>query len=186
MISNFDEFKASLRDSREVYYRGKAVADVTEHPILKLEMEPVRYMFQDKYRFFKQDFDVESSIFYRIPRNSEEPTQRSRMTCDITKELGILWPHIGSDALLAAKVGTCELDTAERYAKFHEYVVKNNLFVCGAQIDVKGDRRKRPSEQSDPDMYVRVVEEKEDGIVVRGAKFHTSMSVISNEIFVCM
>jgi len=38
--------------------------------------------------------------------------------------------------------------------------------------DVKGDRSLRPSEQADPDLYVHVVEKRDDGIIVRGAKVH--------------
>src|SRR5208282_5746068 len=43
---------------------------------------------------------------------------------------------------------------------------------------------KGPSEQADPDLYVHVVEETSDGIIVRGAKVHTSVSVNANEIIV--
>lgn len=184
MIHNYEEYKESLRDGRVVYYRGKKVDDVTEHPIIGLETAPVELLFREKYRSFNPDFGVESSTFYKIPHNSDDLVERSVTTYEITKELGMLWPHIGSDALLSARVATHNLDTKERFQKYHENVVKNNLFLCGAQIDVKGDRQYRPSEQKDPDMYVRVVKEKPDGIVVRGAKFHTSMSAISNEVFV--
>jgi len=45
-------------------------------------------------------------------------------------------------------------------------------------------RRKRPFEQPDPDLYVRVVETRGDGIVVRGAKAHTTHSVAVDEIIV--
>jgi len=38
--------------------------------------------------------------------------------------------------------------------------------------DPKGDRSRPPHQQHDPDRYLRVVEEREDGIVVRGAKAH--------------
>jgi 4-hydroxybutyryl-CoA dehydratase/vinylacetyl-CoA-Delta-isomerase len=38
--------------------------------------------------------------------------------------------------------------------------------------DTKGDRSKRPTEQSDPDAYLHIVEENDEGIVVRGAKAH--------------
>lgn len=38
--------------------------------------------------------------------------------------------------------------------------------------DPKGDRGKRPSQQPDPDLYLRVVERRPDGVVVRGAKLH--------------
>jgi aromatic ring hydroxylase len=53
-----------------------------------------------------------------------------------------------------------------------------------AQTDVKGNRSKRPSEQEDPDLYVRVVEKRSDGIVVRGAKAHTSCAPYVDEIIV--
>ena len=49
--------------------------------------------------------------------------------------------------------------------------------TAAAVTDVKGDRGKRPADQDDPDMYLRVVDRRDDGIVVRGAKAHTSGSV---------
>jgi 4-hydroxybutyryl-CoA dehydratase/vinylacetyl-CoA-Delta-isomerase len=51
--------------------------------------------------------------------------------------------------------------------------------------DVKGDRSLRPSKQQPhQDYYVRIVEERKDGIVVRGAKAHISEAPLSNEIIV--
>ena len=38
--------------------------------------------------------------------------------------------------------------------------------------DPKGDRSLAPHKQEDPDMFMRVVERRPDGIVVRGAKAH--------------
>jgi aromatic ring hydroxylase len=43
---------------------------------------------------------------------------------------------------------------------------------------------KRPIEQTDPDMYLHVVEKKSDGIVVRGCKVHISEASIADEIIV--
>lgn len=187
MIQNYEEFKESLKDGREIYYRGERVKDVTVHPILKLEITPVKALFEKKYHFDNPDFNCETSRFWKIPRNSADLLERSAITYEITKELGMLWPHIGSDAMLAARVATNTIGGVfkERFEAFAKDVITNNLFMSCAQIDVKGDRRLRPSQQPDPDMYVHVVEEKEDGIVVRGAKLHTSMTTISNEIFVC-
>jgi Aromatic ring hydroxylase len=62
--------------------------------------------------------------------------------------------------------------------------VKEDLTIALAQTDVKGDRSKRPFEQVDPDMYLRVVATKSDGIIVRGAKAHTTQSAVSDEIIV--
>jgi 4-hydroxybutyryl-CoA dehydratase/vinylacetyl-CoA-Delta-isomerase len=64
------------------------------------------------------------------------------------------------------KYGT---DYYKRVEKYFQGVVKEDLTFAVAQTDVKGDRSKRPSEQIDPDLYLRVVEVKSDGIIVRGA-----------------
>ena len=63
-------------------------------------------------------------------------------------------------------------------------VQENDWVVDGAMTDPKGDRGKSPSQQSDPDMYLRVVERREDGIVVRGAKAHQTGMVNSHEVMV--
>jgi aromatic ring hydroxylase len=53
-----------------------------------------------------------------------------------------------------------------------------------AQTDAKGDRRLRPSEQADPDVHLRVVDRRADGLVVRGAKLHTSCAPYADELVV--
>jgi 4-hydroxybutyryl-CoA dehydratase/vinylacetyl-CoA-Delta-isomerase len=60
----------------------------------------------------------------------------------------------------------------ERFKKFFRHLQENDLVAGIAMTDVKGDRSLKPSEQADPDLYLHVVEEKKDGIVVRGAKAH--------------
>ena len=50
--------------------------------------------------------------------------------------------------------------------------------------DPKGDRSLPPHLQADPDLYLRVVERRPDGIVVRGAKAHQTGFVNSHEVIV--
>ena len=50
--------------------------------------------------------------------------------------------------------------------------------------DPKGDRSKRPSEQVDPDLYLRVVDRERDGVIVRGAKLHQTGFLNSHEVLV--
>ena len=50
--------------------------------------------------------------------------------------------------------------------------------------DPKGDRSLPPHQQPDPDMFVHVVEKRDDGIVVRGAKAHQTGAGNSHEIIV--
>jgi len=65
-----------------------------------------------------------------------------------------------------------------------KYIQDNDLTISEAMTDVKGDRAKRPCEQADPDLHVRVVERRKDGVVIRGAKAHSSGAIASHEHFV--
>ena len=59
-------------------------------------------------------------------------------------------------------------------------VQKNDYVVDGAMTDPKGDRGLAPSAQKDPDLFVHIVERREDGIVVRGAKAHQTGTINSH------
>jgi 4-hydroxybutyryl-CoA dehydratase/vinylacetyl-CoA-Delta-isomerase len=50
--------------------------------------------------------------------------------------------------------------------------------------DPKGDRSLSPSQQVDKDLYLRVVERRPDGVVVRGAKSHQTGILNSHEVIV--
>jgi 4-hydroxybutyryl-CoA dehydratase/vinylacetyl-CoA-Delta-isomerase len=62
---------------------------------------------------------------------------------------------------------------------------REDITLAGALTDPKGDRSKRPLEQKDPDMSLRIVEKENDGgIVVRGAKVMIAGIAAANEVFV--
>lgn len=97
---------------------------------------------------------------------------------------------MGNDGLNALCIVTKELDEKhnteyhERFTQFLRYFQKNDITSALAQTDFKGDRTKRPADQADPDLYLRVVERKKEGIVVRGAKVHITMAPYTDEIIV--
>jgi 4-hydroxybutyryl-CoA dehydratase/vinylacetyl-CoA-Delta-isomerase len=93
----------------------------------------------------------------------------------------------GLDAINALAVVTHRCD-AERGTHYHprllafvERMQREDLAVSGAMTDVRGDRAKRPAQQADPDMFVRVVERRDGGIVLRGAKAHQTSAVHCHE-----
>jgi 4-hydroxybutyryl-CoA dehydratase/vinylacetyl-CoA-Delta-isomerase len=84
----------------------------------------------------------------------------------------------------ADKMNKGETKYHENFKKWLERFQEKDLVAACAQTDVKGDRIKRPADQADPDMYVHVVEKRNDGIIVRGCKTHISEASISDEILV--
>ena len=50
--------------------------------------------------------------------------------------------------------------------------------------DVKGNRSLKPSKQADPDLFTHVVEKREDGVVICGAKAHMTGMANSHEMLI--
>ena len=98
--------------------------------------------------------------------------------------------YVGMDALNALSMSTFDIDNQygteyhSRFLKYLAFVQENDLTCDGALTDPKGNRSLPPYQQYDPDLYLRVVEEKPDGIVVRGAKAHQTGAVNSHKIIV--
>jgi aromatic ring hydroxylase len=119
--------------------------------------------------------------------------QRSQLietTTGLGRTLVVLIKEIGSDALFALHLVARRVDDAlhtdylSRVRQFYQHCAQNDLALAVAQTDVKGDRSLGPSQQTHPDYYVRIVEERPDGLVVRGAKIHTSVLTNANEVIV--
>ena len=190
------QFLAGLRDAREVYYRGERVTDVVDHPELGVAARHASIDFAMAHNPKFHDLAVrregaeEYSSYFQVPRTSQDLLSRSKLIEAGTTEgatLVLLIKEIGSDALFALQrvLGRSgDADGIQRVASFYRRCRDNDLAMAVAQTDAKGDRSKRPSEQSDPDMYVRVVEKRADGIVVSGAKIHTSCTPYVDEVIV--
>jgi len=196
-----DQYLESLRDGRRVIYRGEAVSDVTTHPHLGRSARHLTVDFRlaedPDFRSLAVVEDTEHkqpiSRYFHIPRTAHDLRARGRLITDVTRIAWSFVPlikEIGTDALFALMIVTAEMDrqlgTAflPRVRAFYRHCRDGDLAMAVAQTDVKGDRARRPSEQPHPDLYLRVVERRRDGIVVRGAKAHTTNAVFSNEVLV--
>ncbi|MGC2286477.1 MAG: 4-hydroxyphenylacetate 3-hydroxylase N-terminal domain-containing protein [Candidatus Acidiferrum sp.] len=190
------QYLKGLRDGREVYYRGERVEDVTQHAELKVAARHASIDFQlaedPQHRKIAvhSDGSEEYSAYYRVPRHSQDLLDRTKLI-ELGTELGatlvILIKEIGTDALFALKRILARKHDNQGIGRLEAFYLncrEKDLALAVAQTDVKGDRSKRPSEQQDPDVYVRVVEERRGGIVVRGAKAHTSCTPYVDEVIV--
>jgi 4-hydroxybutyryl-CoA dehydratase/vinylacetyl-CoA-Delta-isomerase len=190
------QFLDALRDGREVYYRGERVKIVPDHPELGIAARHAAIDFQlaEDPKFQELAICREAgetySAYYRIPRNSKDLIARSNLIeagTTLGSTLVLLIKEIGTDALLALRrvlTRARDMKGLERLNAFYLHCRNHDLALAVAQTDVKGDRSKRPSEQSDPDVYVRIVAKRADGIVVRGAKAHTSCAPYVDEVIV--
>ena len=80
-----EQFLAGLRDGREVYYRGKRVMDVPDHPELGVVARHVAIDFElaenPKYHDLArhQEDGEEFSAYYRVPRGAKDLIDRSKL-----------------------------------------------------------------------------------------------------------
>lgn len=131
--------------------------------------------------------------FCHIHQNPDDLHKKQNMTRALCRKVGFCIQRcMGIDAVNAVNAVSFEADRFnggnteyhKNFLKWLEYFQTGDLVGACAQTDVKGERLKRPIQQTDPDMYLHVVEKKSDGIVVRGCKLHISEASIADEIMV--
>lgn len=188
-----DEFRASLTDDRVLWYQGRRIPNVLEEPDLRVAVDHSALDFEVGHDPAHHDLAVEVdpttgeefSAYYRIPRSVDDLLARMRLI-ELTTALGgtlLSLKDVGTDAMFALQT-VLRGEERERLTAFFQRCRTDDLAVSVAQTDVKGDRSKAPHEQADPDLYVHIVDESDAGIVVRGAKTHTSLTPNCNEILV--
>ncbi len=195
------EYKAGLDDGRVIYYRGEQIGNVAEHDDLGIAVSHVALDFdlaedpehQALFAWEDEDSGELCSRYFKSPSGTEDLLKRREMI-ELSTRLGgavvLLIKEIGTDALFALDLVSRVVDEKagtqynSRVKAFHEYCKKEDRCLAVAQTDVKGDRSLLPSEQAHPDYYVHIVEERDDGIVVRGAKAHTTCAPYVDELIV--
>jgi 4-hydroxybutyryl-CoA dehydratase/vinylacetyl-CoA-Delta-isomerase len=200
-LRTVDEYKASLRDGRLVYFRGKRVEDVTAHPVIGMAVDHAaidyRIAHEPQYRdlavYRDEATGQDYSRYFKIPALADDLFKRSQLietSTRLGRTLVVLIKEIGTDCLFALHLVARQMDEKlgtkylRRVQAIYEHCRNHDLAMAVAQTDVKGDRSRGPAEQAHPDYYVRVVERRPEGIVVRGAKVHTSVTPNANELFV--
>ena len=103
--------------------------------------------------------------FTHIHQSVEDLVKKVKMLRMLSLKTGTCYQRcVGFDAMNATYGTTYEMHQKygthyhERFKKFLEYIQDTDFMVAGAMTDPKGDRSKRPSQQSDPDLFVHVVE----------------------------
>jgi 4-hydroxybutyryl-CoA dehydratase/vinylacetyl-CoA-Delta-isomerase len=199
-IMNAKEYEESLRKLNLVVYMfGKKVENVVDNPIIRPSMNAVAQTYELAHRPEHEDLMVATSHitgkkinrFCHIHQSTDDLVKKSKMGRMLGAHMACCFQRcVGMDSLNALSIVTFDIDKKygteyyKRFLKYLEYVQENDLTCDGAMTDPKGDRSLAPHQQSDPDLYMHVVEERKDGIVVRGAKAHQTGALNSHEIII--
>lgn len=192
------EYTESLwRLKPEVYFLGRKIKSVSDEPMFRPHIHAAAMTYELAHQpEFSEIMTATSHLtgkkinrFTHIHQSTDDLVKKVRMMRLLGRCTGTCFQRcVGLDALNGIYVTSYDIDQRygtkyhERFKEFLHYIQENDVMSAGAMSDPKGDRSLRPHEQEDPDLYLRVVEKKKDGIIVRGAKAHITGAINSHEI----
>ena len=172
-----DDYRRSLNDGRATFFEGERVDDVVSHPVLGVSVDRVAASYD---RWYSPEPGAKSPLM-GIAGSAEE----LRARIPILHETDIV-SHVTYQSIMTLTTA------ASRMAELPEYVARIGAYVEEMQsrdlriseciTDAKGDRSLPPGKQDDPDAYTRVVERRNDGVVIRGAKLHITGASLGHEM----
>jgi 4-hydroxybutyryl-CoA dehydratase/vinylacetyl-CoA-Delta-isomerase len=197
-IRTADEYIDSLRDRKlRVYLFGELVENPVEHPVIRPSINAVA----DTYALAEEEPELATASsklsglkvnrFLQVTESVDDVVMQNRMQRRLGQRTGTCFQRcVGMDAINSLFSVTYDIDQKHgseyhaRFTAFVKHMQRENFVVGGAMTDPKGDRSKAPHEQEDPDLFLRVVERRPDGVVVRGAKMHQTGCVNSHWLLV--
>ncbi|MBP1744834.1 MAG: 4-hydroxybutyryl-CoA dehydratase [Firmicutes bacterium] len=195
-----EQYVESIRKMKmNIYVLGEKVESAVTNPILRPSLNSVKATYDLAQMPEYEDLMTTTSSltgkkinrFSHLHQSTGDLIKKVKMQRLMGQKTASCFQRcVGMDAFNATFSTTFEIDKQYNtdyhgnFKKFLEYVQENDLVVDGAMTDPKGDRGLAPSKQADPDLYLRVVERRPDGIVVRGAKAHQTGICNSHEVLV--
>ncbi|MDW7652384.1 MAG: 4-hydroxyphenylacetate 3-hydroxylase N-terminal domain-containing protein [Bacillota bacterium] len=199
MLRSGEEYRQGIAKKQpRLYLGGEKVTSLEANPVMKSVLEATAKMFElalepEHAEVMTAKSHLTGKTINRnlhISHSIEDLEKRAEMALLTSQKLGTCnYRCVGCDCLNALASVTWEMDKVkgtdyhQRFNTFLTYLQDNDLACTGAVTDAKGDRRKKMDEV-DPDMYVHVSEQNEDGIIVRGAKLHQSGATVADETIV--
>ncbi len=195
-----EQYIESMRKlNLQVYMFGEKIENPVDNPILRPSLNSVRMTYdlaqmpeyQDLMTAVSPETGERINRFTHIHRSTEDLVKKVKMQRLLGQKTASCFQRcVGMDAFNAVYSTTYEVDKTygthyhENFKKFMLYCQEKDFTVDGAMTDPKGDRALPPHKQADPDLFLHVVERREDGIIVRGAKAHQTGVINSQEVIV--
>ncbi|TFG17595.1 MAG: 4-hydroxybutyryl-CoA dehydratase [Promethearchaeota archaeon] len=182
-----EEYLESIKRPVNLYMFGEKVEDFWNHPIVRPSINTVMKIYELAQMEEYQDLMTAKSHltgekinrFTHIHQSTDDLIKKVKMQRLLGQKTSCCFQRcVGFDTANALYSITYEMDKKyntnyhERFKKYWIEVQNQDLMVDGAMTDTKGDRSKRPKDQPDPDAFLHMVKENDEGIIVRGAKVH--------------
>lgn len=200
MTRTGEDYLAALKDGREVWYDGERVKDVTTHAAFRNTVRSFAHLYdmthdadtRDVLTVVSPETGTRIHHAYQVPRSREDLVAR-RQAFKLWSEATFGFLGRSPDYIANAFTGFVTSPQAFAGATFdgsanvlahHRRMAENDLYQAHTLVDPRVDRTKSPSDQAGDDIYVRVVAERDGGIVVNGAKMIGTAAAFTDEVLV--
>src|SRR6201996_124332 len=174
------QYKDSLRDARKIYFEGQLVEDLESEPALAAPLQTIADGY-DKYYSAEPDAVNPLTI---APRSLEELRDRLPVITEMDLLLNVTYQSLMTLLVAAGRLEDHAPEFIPRIMAYVEDARRRDIRVTECITDAKGDRSLAPAKQSDPDAYVRVVDRRPGGVVIRGAKLHITAAAFGHDLLV--
>src|SRR5262245_9126112 len=174
------EYIESLDDDRATYFEGRHVPDLMKEPAFAV---PARAIAAGYDRHYSPSPDATNPLVV-APRSIEELRRRADEVHTMDLALAVTYGSLMTLLTAAPRMSGVDPIYRERLAAYVDDATRRDIRIAECITDAKGDRTLPPAQQDDPDAYVRVVERRSDGVVIRGAKLHISAASLVHELMV--
>ncbi len=199
MMKSPEQYRESLRKlNPTIYIKGKKIGSVADEPLLEPGVNAISLTYEYQGKSEYRDIMIstshitgkEVSRLLHINTNTDDLLKKLEMVRLLCRIAGCAQRYLCHDALNALYEVTHTVDRDlsteyhSRFLNYLQYVQDQDLTTCVAMTDAKGDRSKRPGEQKNPDLYLRISEKNNKGIIVRGMKAIVTGAPYTHEIIV--
>ncbi|MDF1820592.1 MAG: 4-hydroxyphenylacetate 3-hydroxylase N-terminal domain-containing protein [Alcanivoracaceae bacterium] len=197
-IRNGEEYLQSLRDrGTRLFLFGELIDEPADHPMIKPSINALRASYDlaeadpDLATAHSPLIDARVNRFLHIVESPDDLVMKNKMQRRMGQITGTCFQRCtGLDTISVLHSITYEIDEKhgteyhQRFLDFLKLAQEKDILIAAGMTDPKGDRSKRPHEQADPDMFMRVTGRTDKGIYVRGVKAH--MTGGWNQHWICV
>ncbi|EIT86159.1 4-hydroxyphenylacetate-3-hydroxylase [Fictibacillus macauensis ZFHKF-1] len=186
--------------SPEIWLGGRRITDVVHEPVFRQPMLEIARLYdlqhdplyQHRITHVCEETQERVSNAFIVPRSAED-VQARRSLFEVYAEatyglmgrtpdfLNVVVTGMASNAWF---LNAYHPDWATNIQNYFRYIRDQDLFLTHAIINPQNDRSKTSHEQQDPYTHLGAVEERPDGLLVRGAKMLATLAPITDEVII--
>ncbi|WP_096199450.1 4-hydroxyphenylacetate 3-monooxygenase, oxygenase component [Bacillus sp. FJAT-45350] len=193
------EYLAALDAAQNnVWIHGEKVEKVSEHPAFKgivqsmVEYYDLQHERADKMLYTSPTSGEKVGLSYIAPKTIEDLVKRREMITEWARYSGGMMgrsPDYLNTSIMAFGTafeyfGQGDSRFAENARNYYEYCRENDISLTHTLIHPQANRSKIQSEQNDPFLSARVVEETDEGIIIKGCRLLATLGGVTDEIVI--